>query len=224
MRTSVTEIHYERNVKWKQGLNAIGAVITFIVFIILTSTKFLEGAWVVALLIPILVFTFYGINKHYDRVAAALSTTGMTMGDFTEVADIVLVPVADVHRGTVLAIKYAKRISNHVRALTIITSPEMQERFMHRWHRFPEITADVELVTIDYDYRDILRPLVDYIIKVNHEEFSGLITTVVVPEFIPEHRAERVLHNQTANRLRSRLKQYKDIVIIDVPFLIDSQI
>lgn len=224
MQTSVTEIHYERNVRWKQTLNAIGAIVTFIVFVILTSTKFLEGAWIVAVLIPILVITFSAIHRHYDQVAKALSTTGLTMNDITEVADVVVIPIADVHRGTVLAMEYAKRISNDVRALTIITSPEMEERLIRRWNRFPNITSDVQLVMIEYDYRDILRPLVEYIEKVNKEEFPDMITTIVIPEFIPKHAAGKILHNQTADRLRSRLKQYKDIVIIDVPFHIDSRI
>ncbi|MBN2045073.1 MAG: APC family permease [Anaerolineales bacterium] len=224
MHTSVTEIYYEKNVKWKQGLNAVGAVVTFVVFIILTTTKFIEGAWIVALLIPVLVFTFHAIHRHYDQVANALSTSGMTMENITDVADVVIIPIADVHRGTVLAMEYAKRISKDVRALTIITSPEMEERLSRRWSRFPEITNDIQLVTIEYDYRDILKPLIDYIVKVNTVEFPDMITTIVVPEFIPEHSASRILHNQTADRLRSRLKQYKDIVIIDVPFHIDSQI
>ena len=224
MQTTVTEIHYEANVKWKRALNALGAVVTFIVFIILTTTKFLEGAWIVALLIPILVFTFHSIHHHYDQVAKALSTTDMTMKDITEVADVVLIPIADVHRGSLLAMEYAKRISKDVRALIIITSPEMQERFERRWARFPEITNDIHLEVIEYDYRDILKPLVEYIEKVKREEFPDMITTIVVPEFIPEHPAGRILHNRTAARLRSRLIHYHDIVIIDVPFQIDSQI
>jgi len=175
-------------------------------------------------LIPILVFAFHAVHRHYDKVANALSTSGMTIEDITEVADVVIIPIADVHRGTVLAMEYAKRISNDVRALTIITSPEMEERLIRRWNRFPNITDDIQLVTIEYDFRDILSPLVKYIERVNNEEFPDMITTIVVPEFIPEHSTGKVLHNQTADRLRARLKQYKDIVIIDVPFHIDSQI
>jgi hypothetical protein len=224
VHTSVTEIHYESNARWKQALNAVGAVVTFLVFLILTSTKFLEGAWVVAVLIPVLVFTFFAIDRHYKRIAAALSTKGLTKNDITDVADVVVVPIADVHRGTMLAIQYARRISNDVRALSIVTSPEMEERLKRRWKRFPRITKGVKLITVKYDYRDIISPLVEYIEKVNNEEFPHLLTTVVVPEFVPEHAVARVLHNQTANRLRGLLKQYKDIVIIDVPFHIDSQI
>jgi hypothetical protein len=55
-------------------------------------------------------------------------------------------------------------------------------------------------------------------------EFPGMITTVVVPEFIPENRAMGFLHNQTANRLRSRLRTHKNIVVIDVPFHIESML
>jgi amino acid transporter len=224
MRTSVTEIHFEKDVRWKQALNAVGTVVTSIVFLILVATKFVEGAWIVAMIIPLMVVLFHSIHRHYDKVAAALSTTGMTTENITEVADVVVIPIADVHRGTILAIEYAKRISSDVRALTIITSQEMQDRLDRRWQRFAQITDNVKLITIEYDYRDILKPLVEYIERLNTEEFPDQITTVVVPEFVPESTFEKTLHNQTANRLRARLKQYKDIVIIDVPFHIDSQI
>ncbi len=224
LQTKLTEIHYEKNARWKQVLNAVGATVTFLVFIILVLTKFREGAWVVALLIPMLVATFFAIHRHYDRVAQALSTRGMTSENVTEVADVVVIPIADVHRGTILAIEYAKRISRDVRVLSITTSPEMEERLQRRWNRFQEITGDVQLITIEYDYRDILNPLVKYIEKLNREEFPDQLTTVVVPEFIPEHRIANILHNQTANRLRWRLREHKDIVIIDVPFHIDSQL
>ncbi len=105
-----------------------------------------------------------------------------------------------------------------------MTSPDGEERFMRRWNRFPEITSDVKLVMIEYDFRDILSPLVRYIEKINTEEFPHQLTTVVIPEFIPENRIANLLHNQTANRLRWLLKEHKDIVIIDVPFHIDSQL
>lgn len=224
MHTQVTEIHFESNAHRKRIMNAIGAVVTFGVFLVLALTKFMEGAWIVALLIPGLVVLFYMVHRHYDLVAAALSTEGLTMEDITAVADVVVVPIADIHRGTVRAIEYAQRLSTDVRVVTIITFPAMEARLMRRWQRFLQITEDVKLVTIEYDYRDILKPLVEYIEKVNKEEFPDQITTVVVPEFVPEHPLAIILHNQTASRLRSRLKQYKDIVVIDVPFHIDSQL
>ena len=86
LRTRVTEIHHERNASWKRGVNAIGATATFIVFLILTATKFREGAWIVALLIPLMILLFHSIHRHYERVAASLSTREMTMNDVSGVA------------------------------------------------------------------------------------------------------------------------------------------
>jgi amino acid transporter len=223
LHTKVTTIHYEGGVHFKRAVNALGATTTFLVFIILAVTKFLEGSWIVALFIPFMVLLFYTVHRHYDRVANALSTNGMTDDDITDVADVVIVPIADVHRGTLRALTYAKRLSNNVRALCIATTPEMKERLIQRWQRFPNITSDIDLIAIDYDYRDIYDPLVEYIERVNNIEFPNQITTVVVPEFIPENKAAEILHNQTANRLRSLLLGYKDIVVIDVPFHIDSK-
>jgi amino acid transporter len=224
IHTMVTEIHYERGARWKQALNAVGAVATSIVFIILMSTKFLEGAWIVVVIIPVLVAMFYSIHNHYTRVASALSTTGLTSEDLTEVANVVIVPIADVHRGTLRALMYAKRISKDVRAICVTTSPEMRERLLRRWKRFSKLTRRIKLITIEYDYRDILTPFVQYIDKVNKEEFPHQLTTIVIPAFIPTHRIGQILHNQTAARLRSMLRNHKDIVIIDVPTHIDSTI
>jgi hypothetical protein len=95
---------------------------------------------------------------------------------------------------------------------------------LRRWARFTNITKDVELIIIEYDFRDIMQPLVDYISRVNNEEFIDQITTVVVPQFIPEGKTAQILHNQTAARLRARLTENKDIVIISVPIHIDSKL
>ena len=224
IHTLVTEIHYERGARWKQALNAVGATATLIVFIILMSTKFLEGAWIVVVIIPLLVAMFYSIHQHYERVASALSTKGLASEDLSEVADVVVVPIADVHRGTLRALMYAKRISRDVRAICVTTSPEMKERLLRRWKRFSKLTRRIKLITIEYDYRDILTPFVQYIQEVNEKEFPDQLTTVVIPAFIPTYQIGKVLHNQTAGRLRSILRKHKDIVIIDVPTHIDSKI
>jgi hypothetical protein len=131
---------------------------------------------------------------------------------------VAIVPIADVHRGTLRALQYAKRISSDVRAICITTSPEMRERLQRRWSRFPQLTADVKLICIGYDYRDILTPLVEYIERVNTDEFPDQMITIVIPEFIPETTSARLLHNQTANILRNRLRHQEDVIVIDVPY------
>ena len=224
VKTRFTEISAETGTTWKRTLSLIGAIVTGIVFWILVATKFIEGAWVVALIIPLLVVIFDQISKHYDRVSQSLSTRGLSDRDLIALADVVLVPIADVHKGTIQALQYAKRLSNDVRAISIVTSPEMHERMLRRWNRFPELTKDLQLVMIDYDFRDILEPLVEYIERVNSEEFPGQKITIVIPEFVATSAFGRLLHNQTASLLRKRLRNQEDLVIIDVPYHIHEPV
>jgi hypothetical protein len=178
----------------------------------------------VAVIIPLVIILFFSINKHYENVAVSLTTQGMAVKQSCGVADVVIVPIADVHRGTLLAMQYAKRLSTDVRVLTVFTDDKSKRRFEKRWKRFSEITEGLQLIKIQYDYRDILSPIINYIKHVNDFEFKDQLTTVVVPEFIPESKWASWLHNQTASRLRNLLRDDKDIVLIEVPFHVDDNI
>jgi amino acid transporter len=221
LQTEATTVSHEKGWRWKQAVSTFGSVITFVVLIVLIVTKFRDGAWIVVIAVPMLVWLFSSIKGHYRKVAQSLSTRDMNLAEIPAIADIVILPIGDVHAGTLMALKYAKKISNNVRAISITTSDEMRERLERRWNRFPEITGGIHLEVLEYDYRDILTPLVDYIIRVHLEEFPGKITTVVIPEFTTSTLQESLLHNHTANFLRSRLIAYKGIVLIDVPYHID---
>ena len=223
-QTDNTHIHYERTWRWKKALNTVGSITTGVVFIILTATKFLDGAWIVALTIPLLVILFKTINNHYKKVSISLSTKTFSEEDLMDVADVAIVPIADVHRGTLRALQYAKLISTDVRAVCVSTSPGVHERLERRWARFPKLTKDIKLVIIDYDYRDILAPLVDYVDRVNRLEFDEQLVTIVIPEFVPEESMANVLHNQTANILRRELRNREDVIVIDVPYHIPAVI
>ena len=223
LHTKVTKVHYEKGSKWKRAVNALGAIVTSIVFLVLLVTKFIEGAWIIAVIIPLVISMFFYINKHYENVAHALTTQGLDVKQGCGVADVVIVPIADVHRGTLLAMQYARRLSTDVRVLTVFTDDTSRKRFDKRWKKFSEITEGLNLISIEYDYRDILNPIISYIKNVNDHEFKDQITTVVVPEFIPESKLASWLHNQTAARLRNLLRDDKDIVLIEVPFHVDDR-
>ncbi len=223
LETQYTKVHYESGAWWKRTVNAVGAVVTFVVLIVLIATKFLDGAWIVVLAIPLLVALFSSIDHHYQQVREALRTRGLTTTDFPELAEVVIIPIGDVNRCSLQALKYAKRLSTDVRAIFVATSQESLDRFHMRWDRFPAIVEGVNLIALDYDYRDILTPLVQYIENVNHTEFPNQVITVVIPEFVSTNFWENLLHNQTANLIRGRLQAHKDIVIIDVPYQIGQQ-
>jgi amino acid transporter len=220
--TGVTTIHYEKGWRWKKAVNTVGAITTGIVFVILVATKFVDGAWLIALAIPLLVFMFHKIHQHYEHVANNLTTEDFDEADLVEVANVAIVPIADVHRGTLRALQYACRIAGDVRAVCVATTPAVRERVERRWARFPKLTRDVTLVMIDYDFRDILTPLVDYIEHVNHAEFPDRLITIVIPEFVPTEPLAQILHNQTATLLRRQLHAKEDIIVIDVPYHISA--
>ena len=217
-QTAVTTIHYELGVRWKRLLPAFGAVVTGIVLVALVVTKFVEGAWIVVLAIPLLVLLFRNIHQHYDHVAEQLSTDRYRLTAVPDIANVVIIPIGDVHQGTLRAIQYARRLTDNVRAVYISTSASQKARLQARWNDFPISTEGVALTIVDYEYRDILTPLVDCIHKVKEEEYSEQMVTVVVPEFVPDSLWAHLLHNQTANLLRARLRQYEDVVVIDVPY------
>jgi amino acid transporter len=222
LKTQVTTVHYEKGVWWKRALNGIGALVTFIVLLVLIATKFVEGAWIIVLAIPVLVYVFRAIKRHYNAVAAHLSTETFSTHEIRDIADAVIIPVAGVHRGTLRALRYASMWSDNVCAISISTDETFKERLLAKWAEFPEITDKIHLEIVDYEYRDILTPMEDYIVKAANEEYAGKLVTVVIPEFIPERTSAKFLHNQTANLLRRRLRQYDSVVIIDVPYLVQG--
>lgn len=223
LQTRATVVHHERGWWWKRGVNAVGAVTTGVVFVVLVVTKFQEGAWIVVLAIPLLVFWLRSINRHYDAVAQSLSVRDMQKVDLIDIGDVAIVPIADVHRGTLRALKYSQRLARDVRAVSIVTNAEQEERIRRRWDNFPDATAGIKLEVINYDFRDILSPLIEYIEHVSEVEYPGSLITVVIPEFVPESMTAHFLHNQTANLLRMRLLGHENIVVIDIPYHIQSK-
>ena len=216
--TMETHLHHEKGWQWKRIVNAVGALTTSIVFVVLVVTKFVEGAWIIVIVIPLIIMMFYSINRHYDNVADNLSTRKIIENEISSVADVVVLPIGDVHRGTIRALQYAQRLSSDVRAVYVSTDSSLKERFLKRWQKFPSLTQEVNLVGIDYDYRDFLTPLIEYIEQVNNVEFPDQTITVIIPEIVTDSLAASVLHNKTALLLRNRLRQYLDIIIIEIPF------
>ncbi|HEX8683562.1 MAG TPA: APC family permease, partial [Ardenticatenaceae bacterium] len=98
LETGATVLRHETGLWWKRAVNAIGAVTTFIVLVVLIATKFTSGAWLIVVAIPGIIFMFRSIKGHYKKVAEKLRTSNLTVRDIADVADVVIVPIADVHR------------------------------------------------------------------------------------------------------------------------------
>ncbi len=213
------------------GLNAFGAFCTFIVLIILAVTKFMEGAWIVTLLIPALVVLFMQIHKHYERVAASLTLDGLQPGHirelFPEQGHVPVVVLANsLNRCSLQAIEYAVRFSDDVRVCAVEVEPDAIDRLKQRWK---EWQLNVPLDIVPSPYRAIGEPLIRYLHERDVENPNGDPTTVVLPEFVVSTWWEKLLHNQTSTAIRDAL--YRDQIargrgrpVINVPYRIGDEL
>ena len=205
--------------QWRLRLisNGFGAVATAIVVAVFAVTKFSEGAWVVILLIPAMVFGFFRIHRHYRRTAVALSLDNYG-APARIIRNRVIVPVAGVHRGTLEALNYARSLSTDITAVHVSIDPEEAERVREKW----QVWGDgVRLVILDSPYRLMLEPLLDYINTILAQSSPGEKTTIVVPSFVARVRWHTALHAQTATWLRMALMYKPGIVITEVPYQVE---
>jgi amino acid transporter len=204
---------------WKKSIviNAIGALATFVVLCVFIATKFIHGAWIVVVVIPVLVMIFRSIHKHYVMVARQLSTDGL--GALRPIKHTVIVPISGIHRGVVCALQYAKSIaSDQVQAVYVDFEEEATANLKAKWERWG---AGVQLVVLSSPYRELTRPLVRHINRLAKENTDDIIT-VVLPEFIPAKWWQHVLHNQSSLLLKGSLLFKKGVIVISVPYHLEK--
>ena len=200
---------------WKKSLviNAIGALATFIVLCVFIATKFIHGAWIVVVVIPLLVVLFRAIQRHYVMVAKQLSTEGLE--PLRPIKHTVIVPISGIHRGVVSALQYAKSIaSDKVQAVYVDFEEEATANLKDKWERWG---AGVQLVVLRSPYRELTRPLLRHINRLAKENSNDIIT-VVLPEFIPARWWQHALHNQSSLLLKGSLLFKKGVIVTSVPY------
>jgi len=200
---------------WKKSLiiNALGALATFIVLCVFIATKFIHGAWIVVVVIPLLVLLFKSIHGHYVMVASQLSTEGLE--PVKPLRHRVIVPISGIHRGVVSALQYAKSIaSDRVQAVYVDFEEEATANLKDKWERWG---AGVQLVVLPSPYRELTRPLLKHINRLRRENSNDMIT-VVLPEFIPAKWWQHVLHNQSSLLLKGSLLFKKGVIVTSVPY------
>lgn len=203
---------------WKKSIlvNAVGAVATFIVLCVFVATKFIHGAWVVVVVIPLLVFMFRAIHKHYVGVAKELSTEGLR--ELRPIKHSVIVPISGIHRGVVGALQYAKSIApNHVQAVYVDFDEEATSKLREKWERWG---AGVNLIVLPSPYRELTRPLLRYIARL--ERKHNHVITVLLPEFVPAKWWQHLLHNQSSLMLKGALLFKKGVIVISVPYHLEN--
>ena len=194
-------------------INAVGALATFVVLCVFIATKFIHGAWIVVVVIPLLVLLFKAIHKHYVMVAKQLSTEGLQK--IQPITHTVIVPISGIHRGVVNALQYARSIaSDKVQAVYVDFGEEATASLKDKWERWG---AGVQLVVLPSPYRELTRPLLRHIHRLSRENSDDIIT-VVLPEFIPARWWQHFLHNQSSLLLKGSLLFKKGVIVTSVPY------
>jgi amino acid transporter len=208
----------ERRWRQKAVINGIGAATTAVVAVEVAATKFVHGAWIVILLIPILIAIMLFIKRQYDSSAEQLSVRpGMRLpGPHRE--ERVIVPVPGINRAVVQAINVGRSIAPDVLAVLVSDDAEAAATVREQWEvQLPE----VPLVIVESPYRALVGPLQAYLDVLDEtwpKDKEEPITFVVIPEFVARRWWERILYNQSAARLRRALLGRKHTVVVNVPY------
>ncbi|GAB4461028.1 MAG: APC family permease [Anaerolineales bacterium] len=206
--------------RYKMLINSFGALCTFIVMLIFAVTKFAEGAWVVLIIIPTLVWIFFTIHRHYKDLAAHLSLDKFFGTPSRRTRHRVILPVSGVHQGTLEALHYARLLSDDVTAVHVSIDPAETEKVQKKWKIWGDGTR---MVILDSPFRMLIEPLLEYLEEIIENRQPGEAITIVVPQFIPSKRWHNALHMRTADVLRQELLSRHGVVVTDVPYHVHKQ-
>jgi amino acid transporter len=205
-----------RETGWRQGLaiNGFGALTTGAVAVVVGGSNFLQGSWLVIVLVPLLVLLLLGIRRHYRTVDAALELERIPAGKEVASEPMVIVPIARLDRPARQAIAFANSISPRATAVHVTNDPKAAAELRERW---PEWAGQTELVVVESPYRALVGPLLRYMDALQAQDPRRPIV-VVLSEFVPRHWWEQLLHNQTSLRLKLRLFGRRNTIVADVPY------
>jgi amino acid transporter len=200
--------------RWKAWLNGLGALATALVTVVQVVTKFTHGAWIVVLIIPLIILLLRGIHRHYERFSAELAYTGQAPLMFLH--HTVIVPVNGISKPTAGSLVYATTISEDVRAVYVEVDDANTAKLVAAWEAWD---IGVPLIVIRSPFRSVLRPIVDYVQGLSMRGETDLVT-IVVPEIVPRHWWEHLLHNKTALFIRTAFMFKPHVVVTAVPYLV----
>jgi amino acid transporter len=206
-----------RKIRRSQAINLTGAVLTSVVLVLVLATKFVHGAWIVVIAMPLLFLLMVRIRKHYDTVDAEASPRA---GGITLPSRIhAVVPVAKLNEPTLRTLAFARAIHpDDLVAVTVRADPDETDRLFTDWVRRD---IPVALTVIDSPYRDITQPLLDHVRSIRRRSPRDVVI-VFVPEYVVGHWWEALLHNQSALRLKTRLLFQPGVMVTSVPWQLGS--
>ena len=205
-----------RDAGWRRGLliNGLGAVTTAVIVVVVAVSKFLAGAWLVMILVPILVSLMWAIHVHYRRLERAIAPRSQLRIASIARAPLVIVPVARLDQPSIEALTFARSISPEALAVHITNDAATAHTLKQQWR---ELGGGAELVIVESPYRALIGPLLRYLDALQRQDPDRRLL-VVLSEVVPRHWWDNLLHNQTALRLKLRLFFRPNTIVADVPY------
>lgn len=208
----------EKGWKHKAFINGLGAIVTAIVVVIIAFTKFKEGAWVVVILIPILIFLMFKINKHYRAVVKQLRIEQQEAAvydiDNVTYRNRVIVPISSVNKSSIRALKYARTISENITAFCVAIDEESEKKIKEKYNA---LNTKIPLVIKYSPFRKVVDPLIKYIESTEYDYQHGDMITVILPQFAVKKWWHKILHNNTRYFVEKELLKHKHIVVSVMP-------
>jgi len=194
-------------------VNAVGAVITGLVAIDVAAVK-APASLLVLLLIPIIVSVMWFIRHEYDAAEEELEVDRTKVYGKPTKLSRVIIPVPTLSRAVIRSVQFGRSLSEDVTAVHITIDAEAAAELREDWeHMLP----DVPLVIIETPFRSLTLPFLHYL-DVMAPTPPNTITIVVLPEYVPRHWWDRILHNQKAHRIRQALVGRYNTVVAEVPY------
>ena len=206
---------------WRASLvmNFMGMLTTAVVLVVIVMSKFSQGAWMVILLIPAIVFWFTRINHHYVAFGKELGAPSANYQDFATCAkNRVIIPISGLHRGVIQALQYGQSISKEIELCMVETDAPAVERVRTR---LAQAESHIKLTVLPSPFRSVLTPLLDHVenIRLTHPEDY---ITILIPEFVTAKWYHQFLHNQTAFFIRTALIGKKRIVVSTIRYYLET--
>ena len=212
----------------KIAVNGVGAIATGATLVVILVAKFVEGAWVMTLLIPMLLAVFGGVRRHYHRVSLEIANP-YALNVQNIQPPIVILPMNAWNKMSQKGLRFALKLSPDIFVVQVRTGNKIEDDLTRRWPEYVEAPARAahlaipRLVVVASPYRHVFNPLLDYILDVKRQ-YPDRQVAVLIPELVARHWYEHLLHNKRAAMLKALLlvRGDEDIVVINVPWYLSD--
>ncbi len=204
----------------KAFINGFGALVTFLIVIVIAVTKFTQGTWIVVIVIPILIYMMLNVKKHYVAISKQLKIAPEELATIDFSRDVyrnrVIVPIESINRASIRALRYARTISDNVVAFNVSIDEDQGRKVRERYEM---ANSDIPLIIKYSPYRKVVEPLLKYISSTEYDYQKGDMITVMLPQFVVKSWWNNILHNRTRVSIeRELLRHHKHIVVSIMPF------